>query len=79
MRLLERWNLWRVRPGIKLAARLAEQAAWSHKSSSRLGPEQNLMLFSQRLHGSLIDADNGDIRGLCLSPMTPLEIARMRR
>lgn len=66
------FQIWRLRPGMLLAAKLAEQAAWSHPNAGNLGPEQNLMRLSQRLTGALLDADEGNIQGLCLSPITPL-------
>lgn len=45
MNLWQRFQAWRLRPGLEFAARLAEQQAWKHPSAGLLGPEMNLMSF----------------------------------
>lgn len=40
------WRVWRVRPGLALAAYLCEQASYRQSSAEMLGPEQNLAKFA---------------------------------
>lgn len=78
MTLKQRYDLWRIRPGLLFAAKLAEQQAWKHPNANMLGPEANLMAFARSVGYRLADADDrGKIDGLCLDATTPL--ARLRR
>lgn len=70
MGLIDRFRIWRLRPGILCAAKLAEQAAWTHRSTSMLGPENNLMKFSVELHMRLLAAEEGKPDGFYLDPVT---------
>ena len=49
IKLQNAWYLWRVRPGLELAARWAEQEAYNHPAARLLGPEMNLLRFSNTL------------------------------
>lgn len=43
------WRRWRLTPGMKMAAGIAESTAWGHPNASMLGPEMNLMDLAKRL------------------------------
>lgn len=78
MTLWQRYQVWRHRPGMILAAKLAEQQAWKHLNANMLGPEQNLMGFCNSLYSRVATAEqHGDVSGLCLDATTPL--AKIRR
>lgn len=70
--LRQRFQIWRLRPGVLFASKLAEQQAWGHRNAAQLGPEQNLLMFSHGLIGRLLDAEEGDTCGLSLSPVTSM-------
>lgn len=72
MGLIDRFLIWRLRPGILFAAKLAEQTAWQHRNASMLGPESNLMELSLSLQGRLLNAEEGQPQGLYLDPVTRL-------
>jgi hypothetical protein len=75
----QRVQLWRLRPGLVLARKLAEQQAWKHQNAPMLGPENNLMRFSRSIGYALLDADqHGKIDGLCLDAVTPIAKTRQR-
>lgn len=77
MTLWQRYQIWRLRPGLVFARKLAEQQAWKHPSANMLGPEMNLMSLAREIGYRLTDADqHGKIDGLCLDATTPL--ARLR-
>ena len=71
MKLRHRFQLWRHRPGLILAARLIEQQAWSHQHAGELGPEVRLMNVSESIRDRLRAAEQGDITGLCLNATSP--------
>jgi hypothetical protein len=72
MTLWQRFQVWRLRPGIRFAARLAAQQASRTQNSWALGPEQNLMRFSNSLHVRLDNALVGDVSGLYLDAVKPV-------
>jgi hypothetical protein len=72
MNLIDRYRIWRLRPGILFAAKLAERKAWGHKNANMLGPEMNLCSFSHALHMRLMAAEEGDTKQLCIDPVVPL-------
>jgi len=77
MTLKQRYRAWRLRPGMLLAAKLAEQEAWKHPHVGLLGAEQNLMRFCYSLHNRVAEADqHGDFSGYCLD--TTQSIARTK-
>lgn len=79
MTLRQRYQVWRLRPGLVFARKLAEQEAWKHPNARHLGPEQNLMEFARSIGYRLTDADqHGKIDGLCLDVTTPLAKTRRR-
>lgn len=78
MTLWQRYQIWRHRPGMLLAAKLAEQQAWKHPNAGLMGAEQNLMVFCRSLYTRVVEADqHGDISGYCLDATTPL--AKLKR
>ena len=80
MTLWQRYQIWRLRPGLNFARRLAEQEAWKHPNARMLGPEQNLMSFARSIGYRLTEADqHGKIDGLCLDATTPLAKLRQSR
>lgn len=80
MTLRERFQLWRIRPGLVFARKLAEQQAWKHPNANMMGPEANLMCFAREIGYRLTDADDrGKIEGLCLDATTPLARLRAKR
>lgn len=72
MHIVDRFRVWRLRPGIMFAAKLAEQTAWQHQNASMLGPEANLLKLSLSLQGRLLSAEEGKPDGLHLDPVTRL-------
>ena len=72
MTLRERFMIWRLKPGILFAAKLAEHKAWGHKNASMLGPEMNLCSFSHTLHMRLMAAEEGDTKQLFIDPVVPM-------
>lgn len=73
----QKYQVWRLRPGLLLARKLAEQEAWKHPNARHFGPEQNLMSFARSIGYRLTDADrHGKMDGLCLDATTPLAKAR---
>lgn len=43
------WRNWRQKPGLTIAAQLAETTAYSHPNTKLLGPENNLLKLSTAL------------------------------
>lgn len=79
MTLWQRYQVWRLRPGLAFARKLAEQQAWKHPNANMLGPEMNLMSLAREIGYRLTDADqHGKIDGRCLDATMPLARIRAR-
>jgi len=52
-RIKAAWRLWRLGPGLRAAAELANERAWNRPNSQHFenGPEMNLANLANDLHG----------------------------